>query len=52
MKLISHKGPSSPWTLLSWSADLVSRAAATAKPKHRAGQIAAVVAESGNPQGT
>jgi len=51
MKALSHERASSPWTLLSWSADLVSRAVASAKPKYRAGQIAAVVAESGNPQG-
>ena len=52
MKALSHKRASSLQTLLSWSADLVSRATASVKPKHRAGQIAVVVAESGNPQGT
>jgi len=30
---------------------LLSHAAASMKPKHRVGQIAAAVAESGNPQG-
>jgi hypothetical protein len=37
--------------LLNWSADLISRAAAATKPRHRADQIAAAVAESGNPSG-
>lgn len=52
MKALPHKRASSPWTLLSWTADQVSRDTAAAEPKHRAGQIAAMVAESGNPQGT
>ena len=52
MKALSHTQASALQILLSWSADLVSRAAASMKPKHRAGQIAAVVAETGNPSGT
>jgi hypothetical protein len=52
MKALSHTRASALQRLLNWSADLFSRAAASMTPKHRAGQIAAVVAESGNPQGT
>ena len=52
MKALSHRRASALQISLSWSADLVSRAAASMKPKHRAGQIAAVVAETGNPSGT
>jgi hypothetical protein len=52
MKALSHTRASALQILSSWSADLVSRAAALMKSKHRAGQIAAVVAETGNPSGT
>jgi hypothetical protein len=37
--------------LLNRATDLVARAAASIKPNHRAGQIAADVAASGNPSG-
>jgi hypothetical protein len=51
MKTLSQ--PEVPFlqVLLSWSADRVLRAAASMKPKHRADQIAAEVAASGNPSG-
>jgi hypothetical protein len=51
MKTLSHTETSALQVLLSWSADLVSRAAAAIKPKYRADQVAAAVAESGNPAG-
>ena len=37
--------------LSSWAADRISRTMAAVKPKHRASQIAADVAASGNPSG-
>jgi hypothetical protein len=52
MKTLSHTETSALQALLSWSEDLIARIAASMKPKHRAGRIAAVVAESGNPSGT
>ena len=51
MKTLSQTEASFPQTLLNWGVDLVSRAAASIKPKHRADQIAAEVAASGNPSG-
>jgi hypothetical protein len=51
MKALSHTRALDLQILLSWRADLLSHAAASMKPKHRVGQIAAAVAESGNPQG-
>jgi hypothetical protein len=51
MKTLSPTRASTLQILLSWSADMVARAAASIRPKYRAGQIAAVVAETGNPQG-
>jgi hypothetical protein len=51
MKALSHTETSSLRTPLSWTENLISRVAASMKPKHRAGRIAAVVAESGNPSG-
>jgi hypothetical protein len=51
MKTLSHTETSSLQALLSWSEDLITRVTASMKPKHRAGQIAAIVAESGNPSG-
>jgi hypothetical protein len=51
MKTLSQTEASFSQALLNWSADLVLRAAASMKPKHRAGQIAAEVAASGNPSG-
>ncbi len=41
MKALLPTRASALHTLLSWSANLVSRTAASLKPKHRAGQIAA-----------
>jgi hypothetical protein len=52
MKALSHTETSALQMLLSWSGDLASRIAAAIKAKHRADQIAAAVAESGNPSGT
>jgi hypothetical protein len=37
--------------LFNWGVDLVSRALVSMRPKHRADQIAAVVAASNNPSG-
>jgi hypothetical protein len=51
MKALSHVETSAFQALLNWGADLVSRYAAAMKPEHRANQIAAVVAASGNPSG-
>jgi hypothetical protein len=51
MKTLSHTETSALQVLLSWGADLFSRAAAAMKPKYRADEIAATVAESGNPSG-
>jgi hypothetical protein len=51
MKPLSHTETPSLQTLLSWIEDLIGRITASTKPKHRAGQIAAVVAEGGNPSG-
>jgi hypothetical protein len=51
MENFSHTETSAFQTLLNWGEDLIARSAASMKPKHRAGQIAAVVAESGNPSG-
>jgi hypothetical protein len=52
MKTLSHPEPSILQVLLNRSEDSpVSRTAATVKPKYRADQIAAAVAESGNPSG-
>jgi hypothetical protein len=51
MRTLSHTETSALQALLNWSADLLSRAAAAKKPRHRADQIAAAVAESGHPSG-
>ena len=52
MKTLSHTETSVLQVLSSRSEDHpVSRAAATVKLKHRADQVAAAVAESGNPSG-
>jgi hypothetical protein len=51
MKKLSHTKTSALQTPLSCGEDLITGAAASIKPKHRAGQIAAVMAESGNPSG-
>ncbi len=51
MKTLSHTEIPVPQVLLNWGEDLVLRAVRVIKPKHRADQIAAVVAESGNPSG-
>jgi hypothetical protein len=51
MKTISQPQTSVLQLLLNKSEDVVSRASAPIKPKLRADQVAAVVAESGNPSG-
>jgi hypothetical protein len=51
MKTLSHTETSTLQVLLSWGEDLVARAVASMKPTHSAGQVAAAVAESGNPSG-
>ena len=52
MTTLSHTETSALQVLLSRNEDSpVSRTAATVKPKHRADQVAAAVAESGNPSG-
>jgi hypothetical protein len=51
MKALSHTQPSALQVLLNRGADMISRAAASMKPKHRADQIAAIVAASNNPSG-
>jgi hypothetical protein len=39
------------WVLVAWGRYRLSEALAAIKPKHRADEIAAVVARSGNPSG-
>lgn len=51
MKTLSHTQASALQMLLRWGEDLVSRAVASMRPRYRADQIAAVVAESNNPSG-
>jgi hypothetical protein len=51
MKTLSHTETSALQLLLNRGENLVSRAAAAIKPKLRADQVAASVAESGNPPG-
>jgi len=51
MKALSQPQTSTLHVLLNWGADLISRAAASMKPQHRADQIAAIVAASNNPSG-
>jgi hypothetical protein len=51
MKALSQPDLPLPQLLLNRATDLVSRAIASMKPQHRAGQIAAVVAASNNPSG-
>ncbi len=52
MKTLAHTETSVLQALLSRSEEIpVARPAATVKPKHRADQVAAAVAESGNPSG-
>jgi hypothetical protein len=51
MKTLSHTETSDLQARLSWSEELMTRVAASMKPKHRAGEVAAAVAESGNPSG-
>ena len=50
MKTLSQTETSS-LQLLNWAADRISRTMAAIKPKHRAAQIAADIAVSGNPSG-
>jgi hypothetical protein len=52
MKTLSHTETSALQVLLNWGENLVARAATSMRPKHRASQIAATVAESGSPSGT
>jgi hypothetical protein len=51
MKTISQTEIPLSQVLSNWAADQISRTMATIKPKHRAGEIAADVAASGNPSG-
>jgi hypothetical protein len=51
MKTLSQTETTPLQVLLSQSEGLVARAAAAIKPKLRADQVAAAVAESGNPAG-
>jgi hypothetical protein len=51
MKTLSQPATSVLQVLLSKGEETVSRAAAAMKPKLRADQVAALVAESGNPSG-
>ena len=51
MKTLSQTEDVFSQLLLSWAADRISRTMAAIKPKHRAAQIAADVAASGNPSG-
>jgi hypothetical protein len=52
MKALSQTEAPFSQVLLNWAADRISRTMAAIKPKHRASQIAADVAASGNPSGT
>jgi hypothetical protein len=52
MKTLSQADTPFSQLLLSWAADRFSRTMTAIKPTHRAGQIAADVAASGNPSGT
>lgn len=51
MKTSSHTDASFLQQLMSRGADLIARATASIKSKHRAGEIAAAVAVSNNPTG-
>jgi hypothetical protein len=51
MKTLSQADTPFSQLLLSWAADRLSRTTTAIKPTHRAGQIAADVAASGNPSG-
>jgi hypothetical protein len=51
MKALSQPDLPLSQALLNWGADLVTRAATAMRPKHRAEEIAAIVAASNNPSG-
>ena len=51
MKTLSQSEAPLSQLVLMWATDRISRAMATIKPKHRASQIAADIAASGNPSG-
>jgi hypothetical protein len=51
MKTLSQTETSVLQGLLNWGEEIISRRAASMKPKHRASRIAARVAETGNPAG-
>jgi hypothetical protein len=51
MKTLSPAETPSTQQLSSWAADRIARTLAAIRPKHRADQIAADVAASGNPSG-
>ena len=51
MKTLSQAETSFSQLLLNWAAERIARTIAAIKPKHRADQIAADVAASGNPSG-
>jgi hypothetical protein len=51
MKALSHDQTPFSQLVLLWASDRISLALAAIKPKHRAGQIAAHIAASGNPSG-
>jgi hypothetical protein len=52
MKTLSQADTPFSQQLLSWAADRISRTITAVRPTHRAGQIAADIAASGNPSGT
>jgi hypothetical protein len=51
MKTLSQTETPFSQLLLSWAEERIVRVIVAIKPKHRAGQIAADVAASGNPSG-
>jgi hypothetical protein len=51
MKATSHAEMSFSQMLFSWAAHRIAQARATIRPAHRADQVAATVAASGNPSG-
>jgi hypothetical protein len=51
MKTLSQADTPFSQPLLNWAAERISRAIEAIRPTHRAGQIAADVAASGNPSG-
>jgi len=52
MKATSHATKPFSQMLFAWLADRIAKTAAAVRPVHRADQIAAIVAASGNPSGT